>query len=66
MELSDNVKQKLSDAVEAWADENLEGKPIVLGYAAYHNLEKVLLDMQENIEKDFKKDSFLLVSERGI
>lgn len=55
MELSDNVKQKLSDAVEAWADENLEGKPIVLGYAMYHNLEQAMIRQLEEIEKTFGK-----------
>lgn len=56
MELSDNVKQKLSEAVEAWADENLEGKPVILGYAVYHILEQTMLKQQEEIEKNFGKD----------
>jgi len=55
MELSENVKQKLSDAVEAWADENLEGKPQVLAYALYYNLEQAMIRQQEDIEKTFGK-----------
>jgi len=56
MELSENVKQKLSDAVEAWADENLEGKPAILANAMYFRLEKEMIKGQEEIEKTFGKD----------
>ena len=56
MELSENVKQKLSDAVEAWADENLEGKPALLANAMYFRLEKEIIKGQEEIEKTFGKD----------
>ncbi len=56
MELSDNVKQKLSEAVEAWCDENLEGKPAILANAMYFSLERKMLEEQEKIEKTFNKD----------
>lgn len=56
MELSENVKQKLSDAVEAWADENLVGKPAILANVMYFNLEKTMIEQQEEIEETFGKD----------
>lgn len=56
MELSDNVKQKLADAVEAWADEHLEGKPAILANAMYFSIEKKMLEEQEKIEETFGKD----------
>jgi len=55
MELSENVRNKLSDAVEAWADENLEGLPAILANAMYFALEKKMIEQQEKIEKEFGK-----------
>lgn len=54
MELSENVKQKLSEAVEAWVDEHLEGRPAILANAVYFTMEKALLEQQEKIEKTFE------------
>ena len=39
IELNENVKEKLSEAVKIWADENLEGKPALLASAIYFSLE---------------------------
>lgn len=53
MELSENVKAKLGETIKAWADENLLGRPAVLGYAVYLSLEKELLKKQAEIEEKF-------------
>lgn len=53
MELSETVKQKLGEAVEAWMDEHLVGRPAILGNCVYIALEKELLRNQEEIEKLF-------------
>lgn len=52
-ELSDKVKEKLSEVVEIWADENLVGKPALLVQATYFHLEKVLIEKTEEIERLF-------------
>jgi hypothetical protein len=53
MELSENVKIKLSDAVQAWCDENLEGKPAILAHCLYGSLERELIKRAKEIEETF-------------
>jgi len=53
MQLSEHVQAKLVDAVEAWAEEHLSGRPAILGYAVFASLERCLLDKQKEIEKKF-------------
>lgn len=53
MELSEAVKTKLSEAVSAWADENLQGKLAVLSHAMYFKLEKAMADEAKKIEELF-------------
>jgi hypothetical protein len=53
MKLSSIVKEKLGEAVQSWADENLPGRPGILGYMVYSSVEKCLLDKQAEIEKTF-------------
>jgi S-methylmethionine-dependent homocysteine/selenocysteine methylase len=53
MELSKNVKTKLSEAISVWADEVLPGRPAILANCVYFALEKSLLEEQEKIEKNF-------------
>lgn len=52
-ELSNNLKEKLSEVIQIWADENLIGKPAILASATYYHLEKVLLEKTEEIERLF-------------
>lgn len=52
-ELSPIVKQKLGEAVQEWADENLPGRPNILGYMVYSSVEQALLKKQDEIEKTF-------------
>ena len=53
MELSENVKTKLSEVVEVWADENLEGKPALLANAMFFSLESEMLKKQKEIMETF-------------
>ena len=50
MKLSKNVQNKLAEAVEAWADENLNGKPALLANAMYFSLESEMLRKQKESE----------------
>ena len=52
-ELSNAVKEKLGEALQLWADENLPGRPAILGYAVYSSVEKTLLEKQQEIEERF-------------
>ena len=54
MELSLQVKEKLSEAVDIFAQENLVGKPVVLGYIVYQALEKTLIQRWKEINAEFK------------
>ena len=56
MELSETVKNKLSEAIELWMDEHLVDRPAILGNCVYIALEKELLRNQEEIEKQFPLD----------
>ena len=51
--LSENVKNKLAEAVEAWADENLAGQPTLLATCVYYSLESELLKKQKEIDEKF-------------
>jgi hypothetical protein len=55
MELKESVKEKLSDVVNLWAEDNLIGKPALLASAVYFALEKELLRKQKEIEDTFGK-----------
>lgn len=54
-ELSAEVKTKLAEAVELWADEYLVGKPVLLGSALYLGLKKEFIKQATKIEETFKK-----------
>ena len=53
-ELSEAVRDKLAEAVQLWADENLPGRPAILGYCVYSSVEAALLQKQKEIEETFK------------
>lgn len=53
--LSEDVRGKLSAAVEAWADENLTGMPKILAFAMYSTLEKTMSTQAEKIRKTFEE-----------
>jgi hypothetical protein len=53
MKISDEVKNKLAEAVELWADENLSGKPAILANAIYFGLVKTMEDKAKEIEETF-------------
>jgi len=53
MDLSKQVKEKLAEAIQLWADENLPGRPSILGYAVYSSVESELLRKQKEIEEEF-------------
>ncbi len=55
MELSERVKAKLADLVEEIADEILEGKPALLAYCLYNNLEKETVKQIEEIKLTFNE-----------
>jgi hypothetical protein len=55
MELSEAVKSKLAEAVQLWADENLPGRPAILGYAVYSSVEGELRKKQKEIEETFPR-----------
>ena len=53
MELSEKVKAKLGEVVELWAEDNLPGRPAILGAAVYKALERELLKNQAKIVETF-------------
>ena len=53
MELSNEVKHKLEEVVEVWADDHLDGRPAILASGVYFQLEKKLREQTEKIEKTF-------------
>jgi hypothetical protein len=53
MELSEKIKTKLGEVIQLWAEEHLDGKPAILGYAVYTSLEKTLIEKTEEINKRF-------------
>ena len=54
MELSIKIKEKLSEAVDIFAEENLTGKPVILGYIVYQSLERALMEKWTEINTEFK------------
>ena len=56
MEISQNVKDKLAEAVELWAEETLEGKPAILANATYFCMVKTLQEKTNEINSKFNKD----------
>ena len=53
-ELKEEVKTKLAEAVELWADENLNGKPALLANAMYFGLESAMIKKADEITETFK------------
>jgi hypothetical protein len=51
MKLSEEVKQKLSEAVELWCDDNLDGKPAIYALALYLTMEKKFMSECQKIEQ---------------
>lgn len=54
-EISQQVKDKLTEAVKIWADENLQGKPALLATSIYFALLQELENKALEIESTFKK-----------
>ena len=52
--LNDKVKEKLAEAVELWADENLIGKPALLANAMFFSLEAEMIKKTKEIKETFK------------
>ena len=53
IKLNDNVKEKLAEAVELWADENLNGKPAILANAMFFSLEAEMIKKIKEIHETF-------------
>ena len=53
VELSKEVKEKLAEAVELWAEEHLIGKPAILANAIFMSLEKVMIEKEIEIKNTF-------------
>jgi len=54
MELSETVKAKLAEFVEAIAEESLNGMPALLANCLYVNLERETIKQLENIKQEFE------------
>ena len=53
IELSEQIKLKLSEAVALWRDEYLIGKPEILATAMYHRLISEISKTTDEINKRF-------------
>lgn len=53
VELSDDIKTKLSEAVEIWAEDNLIGKPAILANMMFMGLEKKMIEEIKKINETF-------------
>jgi hypothetical protein len=53
MEISQNVKDKIAEAIELWADETLDGKPLLLATATYYTMCEVLQKKTNEINEQF-------------
>lgn len=53
-ELPKEVKSKLGEVIELWAENVLNGKPKILGIAVFSSLEKMLIDKTNEINKLFE------------
>lgn len=56
-ELSDKVKEKLAEAVELWADENLVGKPAILANAMFFTMERTMIEEIKKINENFPNNN---------
>ena len=54
IELKEEIKIKLAEAVELWAEDNLDGKPALLANAMYFGLESAMIKKIEEINETFK------------
>jgi len=52
--LSEEVENKLAEAVELWADEELNGKPALLANGMYYSLRSAMIKQIEKINETFK------------
>jgi hypothetical protein len=55
MKLAENIKTKLAEAVELWANENLCGKPALLANCIYMSVEKTFIEQIKKIQENFKE-----------
>ena len=53
MGISQQVKDKLAEAIELWAEETLDGKPAILAQATYFSMVKALQDKTDEINSMF-------------
>ena len=53
-ELSEKVKEKLAEAIELWADENLIGKPAILANVMFFSIEDEMIKQIEKINEQFE------------
>ena len=51
--LSEEVENKLAEAVELWADGNLAGKPALLATGMYYGLRAAMIKQIEKINETF-------------
>ena len=54
MEISQEVKDKISDVIELLADETLQGNPAILANATYFNMVGFLQNETDEINDIFK------------
>jgi len=55
--ITDEVRDQIAIAVEMWADDNLPGRPAVLGHMVYLDMCKALEEKEAEIEKTFPKEA---------
>jgi len=53
IELSEEVKNKLTEAIVLWANENLIGKPAILCTCLYYTLEEEIIKFNKEINAKF-------------
>jgi len=54
--LPENIKEKLRDLIEEWAEIYMNGKPQILIPGIFHNIDKLLLDKTNEIIETFGED----------
>jgi len=55
--ITQTVKDKLAEAVELWADDNLLGRPALLAHMVYLDVVKALEEKAEEIDRIFPKEA---------
>jgi len=55
--MNKNIKEKLGEVIELWADIYLVGKPAILANAVYFNMEQKLMELTKNISDIFIEKS---------